>query len=57
MILGILFSIAVNTAFVAEPLILGILFSISVILALQSFFLTGSLVSGIFYSNLNLSMI
>ena len=34
LIFGILFSTAVNAAFVAEPLILGILFSISVILAL-----------------------
>ena len=32
LILGILFSAAVNAAFVAKPLILGILLSISVIL-------------------------
>ena len=34
LILGILFSIAVNAAFVAKPLICGILFSIPVILVL-----------------------
>ena len=34
LILGILFSTAVNAAFVAKSLILGILFSMSVILAL-----------------------
>ena len=34
LIFGILFSTAVNAAFVAKPLILGILVSISVILAL-----------------------
>ena len=38
LILGILFSTAVNAAFVAKPLILGILPSILVILALQSVF-------------------
>ena len=51
LILGILFSTAVNAAFVAKPLILGILPSISVILALQSVFLTRPLVSGTFFSN------
>ena len=34
LILGILFSIAVNAAFVAKPLICGILFSIPVMLVL-----------------------
>ena len=34
LILGILSSTAVNTEFVAKPLILGILFSVSIILVL-----------------------
>ena len=34
LMLGILFSTAVNAEFVAKPLILGIFFSISIILAL-----------------------
>ena len=38
--LGILFSTAVNAAFVAKPLILGILPSSSVILGLKPVFLT-----------------
>ena len=50
LILGILFSTAVNVAFVVKPLILGILPSISVILALQSNLLTSPLVSGILCS-------
>ena len=51
LILGISFSTAVNTAFIAKPLTLGILPSISVILALQSVFLTRSLVSGTLFIN------
>ena len=44
---GILFSTEVNAEDVPKPLILAILLSISLILALQSVFLTSSLVSGI----------
>ena len=47
---GILFSTAVNTELVANPVILGILFSISVILAFKSVFLARSLELGIFFS-------
>ena len=47
---GILFSTAVNTELVGNPLILGILFSISVILAFKSVFLAISFVLGIFFS-------
>ena len=54
---GILFSTAVNKAFVAKPLILGILPSISVILALQSNLLTSPLVSGILFSISDLSVL
>ena len=54
--LGILFSTAVNAASAAKPLTLGILFSISTILALKPNFLTSSLVSGVFFSNSNLSV-
>ena len=55
LILGIVFSSAVNAEVVAKPLILSILFSISVILAVQSNFQTSPLVSGIFFSKSDLS--
>ena len=45
----ILFSTAVNSELVAEPVILGILLFISVSLAFRSVFLARSLVSQIFY--------
>ena len=48
--LGILFSTAVNAALVGKPEILSILPSISAVLALQSVFLTSSLVLGAFLS-------
>ena len=47
---------AVNAELAAKPQVLAILPSISVILALQSVFLTSLLVSGIFFSNSDLSM-
>ena len=56
LILGILFSAVVNTAFAAKGLILDILPSIPVILVLQSVFLTRPLVSGFFFSNSDLSV-
>ena len=56
LILGILFSTAVNAASVAKPLILGILPSILVTLALYPVFLTSPLVSGILFSNSVLSV-
>ena len=55
LMLGILFSTAVNAVFVAKPVILVILFSISLILVLQNDFLTRPLISGILFSNFNLS--
>ena len=51
-----MFLTVVNTGFLAKPLILGILPSISVILTLESVFLTRSLVSGILFSNSDLSL-
>ena len=51
----ILFSTAINVAFVAKPQILGNLFSICLVLALSSIFLTIPLVSGIFVSKFDLS--
>ena len=54
--LDILFSTVVNAVFVAKLLISGILPSISFILGLQSVFLTRPLVSGIFFSNSDLSV-
>ena len=56
LILGILFSTAVNAAFVAKRLTLGILSPISVILVLQSVVLARPLVSRIFFSNSVLSV-
>ena len=56
LILGILFSTAINSAFVAKLLMFGILPSMSVILALQSVFLTRRLVSGILISIFDLSV-
>ena len=57
LILGILFSTAVNAEVVAKPLILGILLSISLMLVLYSDLLTRLLVSGILFSNSNLSLL
>ena len=51
-----MFLTVVDTGFAFETLILGILPSISVILTLQSVFLTKSLVSGILFSNSDLSL-
>ena len=56
LILGILFSTAINSAFVAKLLMFGILPSMSVILALQSVCLTRRLVSGILISIFDLSV-
>ena len=56
LILGILFSTAVNTEVVAKAQIPGILFSISVILALYSVFLTSPLISGILLFSSDLSV-
>ena len=47
---------AVDTAFVAKPLVLGILPSISVILVLKSVFLTRLLLSGVLFSSSVLSV-
>ena len=50
LILGILFSTAINAVFVAKPVMLGVLFSISAILAMQAKLLISPLVSATFFS-------
>ena len=53
---GVLSSTVVNVVFVAKLLTSGVLPYISVILVLQSVFLTITLVSGILFSNCDLSV-